>query len=115
YEKHLLVNGYADSIVEAINKYEGDPEYFTKYKKTYNNGLSGKKNSADKDLDENSKNESMLLTLCKNNKAKYASCIAEKIVEQADSGKKMPPKILSLFNEIALSLSLPPGENYKNG
>jgi hypothetical protein len=101
YENYLLRKGYADLIIEAICEYEGNAEYFNKYV----NGMKGQKGKGGTERDyggEGGRTEA-LRDLChgQNNKADYALPVANKLVEKAAQGKKVPPKVATLFLALA--------------
>lgn len=130
YEDHLIRNGYASYMIDAINKYEknlreeidpdgaqADPrDFFERYIEKNNHSPAGQKKTGQKcetcgqDLKEQlykiydgeSGREKALLDCCQkgDGKAKYAYLIANEIIENAPKENKIPPKVLALFKEI---------------
>lgn len=114
YEDHLVANGYSEYMIAAIDKYEkelreeidpdgatADPRpFFERFLEKY------KHTHPKKDDDEELLRTSALIDCCqkKDGKAKYAHLIAEEIVAAAPENQKIPPKVLSLFQEVEKEL-----------
>jgi putative ATP-dependent endonuclease of OLD family len=99
YEKYLIHEGYINLIVEAICEYENDDKYFDSYIKCMNG--QKRKGGSVKDYSQDEGRSQALIDLCHEHKADYALAVANKLVEKAESEKKIPPKIKSLFSELA--------------
>lgn len=114
YEDHLVANGYSEYMITAIDKYEkelreeidpdgatADPRpFFERFFEKYEHTHSKEGNSDDL------LRKAALIECCqkKDGKAKYAHLIAEEIVTATPENRKIPPKILSLFQEIEKEL-----------
>lgn len=115
YEDHLIANGYAQNMIDAINKYEkelrdeidpdasrADPRpFFDRHMEDYKriHHITGDESDVLR--------KQVLLDLCqkKDGKAKYAQCIAEEIIDAAEETVKIPPKILELLKEVEKNLT----------
>ena len=109
YEDFLLKDGYADCIMNAINKYECklreeiDPEGAKRDPRSFFERFIEKNKRYTGD---EGRNEALLDCLQKDDgKVKYAYVVAEEIVNAADEGKKTPTKIRILFDRIKTLLS----------
>lgn len=130
YEDHLIRNGYAAYMIDAINKYEkelreeidpdgalADPrDFFDRYIEKYNHSPAGQKKTGKqcetcgqdlkeqlyKVYDGEDGRKKALLDCCQkgDGKAKYAYLIANEITENAPEGNSIPPQVLALFKEI---------------
>jgi putative ATP-dependent endonuclease of OLD family len=126
YERHLISCGYGEILVEAINKCEDDTNFFDRFVKTRNHTHS-KPQMTEKicsqcgqniyegelrNYDGNDGRKRAVVDCCKKEKAKakYASFVAEQIVAQEDSTKRIPTKVKILFDEIDKALSIRPKE-----
>ena len=98
YEKYLIKEGYASLIIEAICEHEEDESFF----ENYINRMNGKKRKGGfiRNYTDAAGRESALIDLCHENKTDYALPVAKKIVEKAESFKKVPSKIEMLFSEL---------------
>ena len=130
YEKYLISDGYADTIITAINECENDENYFANYLETHNHTSLGRKPTNDpicetchqhiykdilRDFDAEGGLERAIYDCCtrKKGKARYATYVAEKIVSQRDTTRRIPSKIKALFKEIGILLDLTEKEDYK--
>ncbi len=128
YEQYLVSSGYGEYIVDAINKYESilrierDPEgatresesYFDRFISTNNHQIAGHKNTGERcpacglpkkeqiryEYDGEDGRKRAIVDCCKKDKAKYAECIAEEIVNISDGTPYIPPKVKELFDEV---------------
>ena len=132
YEKYLITSGYTALMIEAINEYENDTEYFNKFLLSHNNTSAGRKKTdkpkcktCGQDIYEDIIREysgddgksKALLDCCINSgsKTKYASVIAQKIIKHADVSRRIPPKIKTLFSVMSSDLHIDPKEEYRYG
>ncbi len=128
YEKYLVSSGYGEYIVDAINKYEhfirmeNDPDGATRDTRTFfdrfiamnNHKAAGQKNTGEccptcglpkkeqvlYEYDGEDGRNRAIVDCIKKDKAKYAECIAEKIVNIPDETLCIPPKVAELFVEV---------------
>jgi putative ATP-dependent endonuclease of OLD family len=107
YETHLIASDYTEVMIDAINQFEQNDDFFTNYTRAYNGKLP-------EAITEGIKKCHILKNLCENKKAQYASCIAEKIVNLEGHSKRIPPKVKVLLKEIAKVMHLSPEEVYCN-
>lgn len=131
YERHLLASGYEEIIISAINECEGNEEFFNTYLKTNNHQSFGRKRSDKsrcetcnqdiyedilRDYDGGEGRKRAVYDCCtgKRAKAKYASFVAQKIISQTDSSKRVPPKVKVLFEELSKILTLKKKEEYSH-
>jgi len=128
YEQHLVSSGYGECIINAINKYEHilrmecDPEgaacetqtYFDRFVSKNNHQIAGQKNTGECcptcgaqkkeqirfEYDGDDGIKRAIIDCCKKDKAKYAECIAEEIVNISDGTPCIPPKVSELFEKV---------------
>lgn len=123
YENHLLEAGYGHVMIDAINTCEGNTNFFTNYMATRNHTSAGR-HKTDKPLcktcgqaifedtirnyNSDGGSNQAIYDCCtgKKDKAKYATYIAMKIIEQEDVKKRIPPKVKVLFSVLAEVLKL---------
>ena len=124
YESYLIEEGYSDTIIEAINNFENDKNYFQNYINNRNHTNYKRKKTdqlcstchqniytdVKRDYDGNSGMIQALLDCCVDNKAKYAECVANAIVNTGDKNKKIPTKIKELFESINNELHIIKGD-----
>lgn len=98
YEKYLIKEGYSNLIIEAICEYEEDKLFFD----NYINRMNGQKRKGGiiRNYADAVGRENALIDLCHENKTDYALPVAKKIVEKAESLKKIPSKIEILLSEL---------------
>ncbi len=114
FEKHLINSGYVSEIVEAICDYEDDSDYITKYIRTRDHKSDGRKKTnlpkcpickqdiyvdMIKDYSGTEGYNRAVYDCCtgKQVKAKYATVVAERIVNIENEDRKYPPKIKQLL------------------
>jgi putative ATP-dependent endonuclease of OLD family len=104
YEKHLIDEGYSEIMIEAICKYENEPNFFVDYIRIMNgqNGRGGVK----RNYGGATGRISALKDLCRENKANYALPVAKEIVAIDDVTKRIPRLIKKLFDELSIKLGL---------
>lgn len=129
YELHLLASGYGSIMIDAMNECEGNEEFFSNYITSTNHKPAGRRQTdkppcqtcaqaiyedliRDYDGDDGIKQAIYDCCTGKRAKAKYASFIAMKIIEQQDVKKRIPPKVEALFKELAIALQLEVKEEY---
>ncbi|MBQ5319335.1 MAG: AAA family ATPase [Oscillospiraceae bacterium] len=117
FEKHLINSGYVNEIVEAICDYEENPDFVTQYIRTRDQKSDGRKKTnlpkcptckqdiyADviKDYSGTEGYNKAVYDCCtdKQAKAKYATVVADKIVNLEDDARNIPPKIKQLLIEM---------------
>ena len=140
YEDHLIHSGYSQLMIDAINQYERilrleiDPEgaerdprdFFERYIEETNGTKAGQRKSGEVcptcgkalseefyyDYNGDEGRDRALLDCCQKskNKAKYASVIADYIIEHAASDKVIPPKVLELFQNVDSIIHLHTGD-----
>jgi len=131
YERHLVVSGYSDSMIDAINEHENNPDFFNDYILQHDRTIV-KRQKTNKPrcetcgqeiyedvLREYSGSDGRINALldCINGygaKAKYSTSIAEKIISLDDHSKRIPPKVKSLLSEVAKVLHLSTREEYRD-
>lgn len=98
YERYLIKEGYSNLIIEAICEYEEDKLFFD----NYINRMNGQKRKGGiiRNYSDAVGRENALIDLCHENKTDYALPVAKKIVEKAESLKKIPSKIEILLSEL---------------
>ena len=123
YERHLLASNYGDIMIIAMNECEGNEEYFAEFITKNNHTPYGRyptdKTPCEKcgqkiyedvlrDYDGTEGRNEAIYDCCtgKRAKAKYASFVAAKIIDQENIPKRIPPKIKDLFREIAQTMRL---------
>lgn len=123
YERHLLASGYGDVMIDAMNKYEDNDDFFNNFVASNNHKSTGRYPSNKppcqtcgqeiyEDLLRNYDGETginqAIYDCCtgKRAKAKYASSIAMEIIKQKNTRNKIPPKVEILFEEVARALQL---------
>ena len=123
YEKHLLASGCGSAIIKAINNVEMNDNFFSNQLDTRNHTNTGRhktnKPACDKcgqDIYEDTIRQydgeggykQAIYDCCtsKSGKAKYASEVAVTIIKESTGLNKIPPKVRSLFNEMAIQLKL---------
>jgi len=114
FEKHLINSGYVTEIVEAICDYEENPDYITEFIRTRDQKSDGRRRTSlpkcttcNQDIFEDIIRDysgtegynKAVYDCCtsKQAKAKYATVVAEKIVNLEDEIRKYPPKIKQLL------------------
>lgn len=117
FEKHLINSGYVNEIVEAICDYEENPDFITQYIRTRNQKSDGRKRTnlpkcptckqdifvdVIKDYSGTEGYNKAVYDCCtdKQAKAKYATVVADKIVNLEDDTRNIPPKIKQLLIEM---------------
>lgn len=124
YESYLIEEGYSDTMIRAINNFEDDENYFQNYIDSRNHTKAKRQKTDDvcptcnqniyTDVERNYDGDSgiiqALLDCCEDNKAKYAECVAEAIVNIDDKNKKIPTKIKELFKSINDELHILKGD-----
>lgn len=130
YEKYLISEGYADTIISAINECEDDNNCFANYLISNNHKSAGRKKINEpiceschqeiykdiiRDYDGDDGLNSAIYDCCtgKKAKAKYATFVAEKIVTLEDTNERIPTKVKCLLKEIGRLLDLTEKEIYK--
>lgn len=114
YENYLITEGYDTLIIEAICEADNDEAALDSYileqrgqkrkksiAKKYYDGETLKK------YDTDAARIDALRDMCLENKSSYARPVAKKIVEKADTDKKIPLKVLSLLDQVSEILSVP--------
>lgn len=138
YEQYLVSSGYGEYIVEALNEYEhilrmeSDPEgatrdpeqFFDRFIATNNHKVAGQKSTGEHcptcglpkkeqilyEYDGEDGRKRAIVDCLKKDKAKYAECIAEKIVSISDGKPCIPSKLIELFEEVKKCLNVRGGE-----
>lgn len=112
--KQLINSGYVSEIVEAICDYEENPDYIAEFIRTRDQKSDGRRRtnlpkcpSCNQDIYEDiikdysgTEGYNRAVYDCctgKQAKAKYATIVAEKIVNLEDEGRQYPPKIKQLL------------------
>lgn len=130
YEKHLLKSGYLVEIIDAINSFENNDNYIQNYMQKRNHTL-GKRiktskqcpkcgqaiyESKEHNYDVPDGLEQAVYDCMTDNsaKAKYAICIAEKITHLPDVARRIPPKMLELFDTMSVHLNLRKRDIYES-
>lgn len=98
YEKYLIREGYSSLIIEAICEHEEDDLFFNNY--IYCMNGQKRKGGVIRNYTDASGRKNALIDLYHENKTEYAFPVAKKIVEKAESCKKIPNKIETLFLEL---------------
>lgn len=98
YERYLIKEGYSNLIIEAICEYEEDKLFFDNYISRMNG--QKRKGGIIRNYSDAVGRENALIDLCHENKTDYALPVAKKIVEKAESLKKIPSKIEILLSEL---------------
>jgi len=99
YENYLIREGYSDLIIEAICEHEDDATFFDSYIGRMN-GQKRKGGSLRNYTNASGRNDA-LIDLCHERKTEYALPVAKKLIEKAESGKKVPPKVEALLSVLA--------------
>lgn len=130
YEHHLINSGYGEEIVAAINQFEDNPNFFDDFVNSRNHKARESKKFIRKcgacgqdifdgvlynyDGDEGRKRA--IYDCCTNKrkkaKASYACSIATHIVNQENTKNRIPPKVKTLFDEMAKQLNLRVKDEY---
>ena len=134
YEKFLLKSGYISEIIDAINAFEkaekGD-NYVQEYARTRNHTVRKRQKTSNppcpqchqpiyEDLYRNYDGldgwEEAVYDCMTDNlaKAKYAICVAEKIIHLTDITRRIPSKMLELFNIMSTHLNLRKRDIYES-
>lgn len=117
YEKYLIHNGYVQEMVNAINKFEGDPNYLTDFAQTRDHTVAKREKTGlpkcpccnqdiyrdvIRDYSGQTGWEEAVYDCCtgKQAKAKYAVVVAEEIASITDENRRYPPKVKILMNEL---------------
>lgn len=130
YEKMLIKNGNSEEIINAINVYNDDDEYYNKHKNMVGQ-LKTKRVKTDKppcvtcgqDIYEDVVEDSVVgldeeetsLYKCmttSDGKAKYALPVAESITKSEDIYQRFPSEILHLLTKLELDFGLSRKEEY---
>lgn len=99
YENYLIREGYSDLIIEAICEHEEDIAFFDSYIERMNG--KNRKGGGARDYTNEVGRNNALIDLCHERKTEYALPVAKKLIEKAESGKRVPPKIEALFSTLA--------------
>lgn len=102
YEKHLIRAGYSELMISAICEHEGDEGFFESYMERMQGQM--RKGGIPRDYNHENGHTEALTDLCHGGKTEYALPVAKKIILQADSEQRIPPKIEQLF--IALETKI---------
>lgn len=128
FEKHLINSGYVSEIVEAISDYEDNPDYITEYIRNRDQKSDGRRKTnlpkcptCNQDIYEDIIKDysgiegynRAVYDCCtgKQAKAKYATVVAEKIVNLEDETRKYPPKIKQLLIAMQILIVTAEGDD----
>lgn len=99
YEKHLIRAGYLELMITAICEHEEDENFFESYIQRMQ-GQKRKGGIIRNYYHENGRTEA-LTDLCHGGKTEYALPVAQKLISQANSDRRIPPKVEQLFTVLA--------------
>jgi putative ATP-dependent endonuclease of OLD family len=99
YEDYLVREGYSDLLIEAICEHEDDTAFFDSYIERMNG--QKRKGGGVRDYTQANGKHCALIDLCHEHKTDYALPVAKKLIEKAEQGKKVPPKIEALLSALA--------------
>lgn len=102
YEDYLIREGYSDLIIEAICEHEEDATFFDSYIERMNG--QKRKGGSTRDYTNASGRNDALIDLCHERKTEYALPVAKKIIEKAETGKRVPSKVEALFSVLVDNL-----------
>ena len=126
YEKFLLKSGYVSEIVDAINTFEKEQHgdnYVQKFAEDMKRKPRGRRKTSKprcpqcgqeiyediiRDYDGSEGWETAVYDCMtgRQAKAKYAVCVAENITQVKDISRRIPPKMMELFNVMSERLNL---------
>ena len=104
WETYLLDQGYSETIKREINRYNGEPEFVTKYISTMH-GQKAKKGTI-RDYSSKSGENNAIADILRENKTKYSKAIAEAIVVNEEQSRKVPKSMKELFIELKAKLKI---------
>ena len=99
YEDYLIREGYSVLIIEAICEHEEDTAFFDSYIERMNG--QKRKGGSTRDYTNESGRNDALIDLCHERKTEYALPVAKKLIEKAESGKRVPSKVEALMSVLA--------------